>query len=58
MRKRDEYPPGAPCWVDTVQPDPRAALRFYGPLLGWSFDPPVPMPGGLPGDYFTARVGR
>jgi uncharacterized protein len=32
---------GAPCWVETMQPDPGAAERFYGPLLGWTFgDPP------------------
>jgi uncharacterized protein len=32
---------GSPCWVDTMQPDPKAAERFYGRLLGWTFgDPP------------------
>lgn len=56
MSKRDDYPPGAPCWVDTWQPDPRAALRFYGALLGWSFDEATSMPNGLGGDYFGARV--
>jgi uncharacterized protein len=54
--ERDHFPVGAPCWVDTLQPDPRAALGFYGPLLGWQFDDPVPMPGGLGGEYFPARV--
>ena len=34
MDKREDYPAGAPCWVDTLQPDPRAALRFYGSRLG------------------------
>ncbi len=56
MDKQEDYPPGAPCWVDTLQPDPRAALRFYGALLGWSFDEPTSMPNGLGGDYFGARV--
>lgn len=28
---------GAPSWVETLQPDPRAAQDFYGPLLGWEF---------------------
>ena len=56
MNKQDDYPLGAPCWVDTFQPDPRAALQFYGPLLGWSFDEAAPMPNGLGGDYFAARV--
>lgn len=42
MAKRDDYRAGAPCWVDTWQPDPRAAREFYGALLGWSFDSPDP----------------
>jgi len=56
MSKRDEYPAGVPCWVETLQPDPRAALGFYGSLLGWEFSEPGPMPGGLPGEYFVAQV--
>jgi len=56
MSKRDEYRAGVPCWVDTFQPDPRAALGFYGPLFGWEFSEPGPMPGGLPGEYFVAIV--
>jgi len=35
MRHRNTYPAGVPCWVDTRQPDPEAAARFYGPLMGW-----------------------
>lgn len=46
---------GVPVWVDTLQPDPEAAVRFYGALLGWTFDPPVAMPDGLAGAYRTAR---
>ena len=38
--------PGAPCRVDTFQPDPAAAARFYGDLLGWSFDEPEDLPSG------------
>ncbi len=41
MDKQEMYAPGAPCWVDTWQPDPRAATRFYGALLGWRFDEPA-----------------
>jgi len=36
MGERERYPAGVPCWVETLQPDPRAALGFYGPLLGWA----------------------
>jgi uncharacterized protein len=28
MLERDGYLPGVPCWVDTTQPDPEAALAF------------------------------
>lgn len=57
MTTRDTHSVGAPCRVDTFQPDPRAAMDFYGPLFGWSFDDPTPMPAGLEGDYFAARLG-
>ncbi len=56
MSTREDYPAGAPCWVDTLQPDPRAALRFYGPLFGWTFDEATSMPTGLKGEYFAART--
>jgi predicted enzyme related to lactoylglutathione lyase len=56
MSQREEYPAGAPCWVETLQPDPRAALDFYGPLLRWEFAGPGPMPGDLAGEYFVAQV--
>jgi uncharacterized protein len=55
MSERDRYEPGVPCWVDTLQPDPRAATAFYGQVLGWETVGPGPMPGG--GEYFVARVG-
>lgn len=56
MSERDRYPAAVPCWVETLQPDPRAALDFYGPLFGWEFAGPGPMPGDPPGQYFVARV--
>lgn len=56
MSTRDEYQAGVPCWVETLQPDPRAAMRFYEALLGWAFSEPEVTGGGLPGEYFVARV--
>jgi predicted enzyme related to lactoylglutathione lyase len=56
MSEREEYPAGVPCWVETLQPDPRGALDFYGALFGWEFAGPGPMAGQLPGEYFVARV--
>jgi predicted enzyme related to lactoylglutathione lyase len=56
MSERERYPPGVPCWVDTLQPDPRAALDFYGAVFEWEFTGPGPMPGDPPGQYFIARV--
>jgi hypothetical protein len=54
MRERDGYLPGVPCWIDTSQPDPEAAVAFYGGLFGWDFEDA--MPPGSPGRYFIARL--
>ncbi len=54
MLERDGYLPGVPCWVDTTQPDPDAAVAFYGGLFGWDFE--NVMPPGSPGKYFMARL--
>jgi predicted enzyme related to lactoylglutathione lyase len=52
----ESYPPGVPCWVDTITDDLPAAQRFYGGLFGWEFAGPGPTPGEPPGEYFVARV--
>ena len=54
MPERDGYLPGVPCWVDTSQPDPEAAVTFYSGLFGWEFEDA--MPPGAPGKYFIARL--
>jgi predicted enzyme related to lactoylglutathione lyase len=54
MPERDGYIPGVPCWVDTSQPDPEAAVSFYGGLFGWEFEDV--MPPGSEGKYFMARL--
>jgi hypothetical protein len=56
MSRRDEYPTGVPCFVDTLTSDVDAALGFYGELFGWEFAGPGPMPGDPPGGYWVARV--
>ncbi len=56
MSERNEYPPGVPCWVDTLQADPAAAKHFYEGLFGWQFIGPAEMPGDPPGKYFVARL--
>jgi predicted enzyme related to lactoylglutathione lyase len=56
MSERVDYPAGVPCWVETLQPDPRAARDFYGALFGWEFAGPAPMAGDLPGEYHVARL--
>jgi uncharacterized protein len=35
MPEMTRYDHGVPSWVDIGTPDPQAALRFYGELLGW-----------------------
>jgi uncharacterized protein len=54
MPERDGYIPGVPCWVDTSQPDPEAAVEFYSGLFGWEFEDV--MPPGSEGKYFIARL--
>jgi predicted enzyme related to lactoylglutathione lyase len=54
MLERDGYLPGVPCWIDTSQPDPDAAVAFYGGLFGWEFQDA--MPPGSAGQYFIARL--
>jgi predicted enzyme related to lactoylglutathione lyase len=54
MLERDGYPPGVPCWVDVAEPDPAAALDFYGGLFGWEFEDR--MPPEAPGRYFVATL--
>jgi predicted enzyme related to lactoylglutathione lyase len=55
VEDREGFPPGVPCWVDTSQPDPEAAARFYAGLFGWEFEDRTPV--GAPGRYFVARLG-
>ncbi|MCM2576777.1 VOC family protein [Streptomyces meridianus] len=45
------FPDGVPCWADAMVPDLEAAERFYGELLGWTFE------AGSPefGNYTEAR---
>src|SRR5919108_1732978 len=54
MPERDGYIPGVPCWVDTSQPDPEAAVAFYSALFGWEFEDV--MPSGSEGRYLIARI--
>jgi predicted enzyme related to lactoylglutathione lyase len=55
MSTRENYPAGVPCWVDTNQPDPEAAVRFYSGLFGWETEDMMPPDSG--GRYFMARLG-
>jgi predicted enzyme related to lactoylglutathione lyase len=56
MSERDRYPAGVPCWVETLQPDPHAAVRFYSALFGWQIAGPGPLAGDATRDYFVARL--
>src|SRR3954452_3807486 len=55
MPERDGYIAGVPCAVDTIQPDPEAAVRFYRGLFGWEFEDV--MPPDSPRRYLVARLG-
>ena len=54
MPDRDGYIPGVPCWIDTSQPDPEAAVAFYSGLFGWEFADV--MPPDSEGKYFIGRL--
>jgi predicted enzyme related to lactoylglutathione lyase len=54
MSDQDRYIPGVPCWIDTNQPDPEAAVAFYGGLFGWEFEDVTPP--GAPVKYFLASL--
>ena len=54
MPERDRYIPGVPCWVDTSQPEPEAAVDFYSRLFGWEFEDV--MPPASEGKYFVGRL--
>jgi uncharacterized protein len=54
MPERDGYIPGVPCWIDTSQPDPEAAVAFYHGLFGWELEDV--MPPGSDAMYFMARI--
>jgi predicted enzyme related to lactoylglutathione lyase len=54
MAERDGYIPGVPCWVDTNQPDPKAAVTFYASLFGWELEDV--MPPESPSRYFIGRI--
>jgi hypothetical protein len=56
MSQRDDYEPGVPCWIDTLQPDPDAAMAFYAALFGWELAGPGEMPGDPAGRYLVARL--
>src|SRR3954471_3192156 len=48
------YPHGVTSWIDTEQPDPEEASRFYGALFAWRVTEAVPP--GAPGSYLIATL--
>ncbi len=54
MPERDGYVPGVPCWVDSNQPDPKAAAEFYAGLFGWEVEDVMPPESEV--RYFMARI--
>jgi uncharacterized protein len=54
MPDRDGYPAGVPCWVDTTQPDPDSAAKFYGGLFGWELEDVMPPDSEV--KYLMARI--
>ena len=55
MSTREDYPAGVVCWVDTSQPDPADAARFYSRLFGWQTE--EAMPPDAAAHSYMARIG-
>jgi uncharacterized protein len=51
MSERDGYPARVPCWVDTLQSEPEAAVGFYTQLFGWEAE--SWLPSESPRKYFV-----
>ena len=51
MSERTSYAPGIPNWVDLTTPNLDAALRFYGSLFDYEFEPIPDV------EYETFKVG-
>ncbi|GAA2715494.1 MULTISPECIES: VOC family protein [Streptomyces] len=49
----DGFPEGTPCWADVMLADVEAGKRFYGEILGWTFEDS----GGEYGHYTQAFHG-
>ncbi|MQA72751.1 MAG: VOC family protein [Solirubrobacterales bacterium] len=54
MSERHGYEPGVPCWIDTGQPDPRAAADFYTRLFGWQAENTMPPDAEV--EYLVCRL--
>jgi predicted enzyme related to lactoylglutathione lyase len=54
MTAQRTYPHGVTCWIDTEQPDPEEAARFYAGLFGWTLTDAVPP--DAPGSYLIATL--
>ncbi len=54
MAEQRSYPHGVACWIDTEQPDPAEAARFYAGLFGWTLTDAVPP--DAPGTYLIATL--
>lgn len=54
MPDKQEHVPGMLCWAELATSDEKAALRFYGSLLGWK-DNPLPMG---PGSFYHMQQVR
>lgn len=54
MPTYDTHAPGTFCWIELQTTDSESAKKFYGGLLGWTFED-NPMPEGM-GVYTMAKV--
>jgi predicted enzyme related to lactoylglutathione lyase len=56
VSERDDYPAGAPCWVENLAQDVEAGKLFYRWLFGWEWSAPGPMAGDGAAPYAVASL--
>lgn len=56
MSRPETYPPGVPCFVETMSADPAPLRHFYAGIFGWEFAGSGPLPTTPGGEYLVARI--
>ncbi|MEM9479106.1 MAG: VOC family protein [Verrucomicrobiota bacterium] len=56
-KHEEDRTPGRVCWNELMSTDVEASKKFYGELIGWTFEE-MPMPGGMTYTSANSADGR